>query len=67
VDYEAFDMTITIPARSEGGREVCCDITILNDEGFERNEFFRLNVESEGNVVIHEEYIKVHIQDDDSE
>ena len=65
-DFEDTCVTESLPANSVTGARVCVYIPLIDDDYFEKREYFYVHVEPEENVVIHDSpYIPVHIYDDD--
>jgi hypothetical protein len=67
-DYEAIHETRSFPINSNNGARVCFNITVLDDNVLEGDQYFIAQLESsENNVVIHTPYIKITIGDNESE
>ena len=45
---------------------VCFNISVVDDDIVEGDQYFLVHVNSEENVVIHSPYNTIHIHDDDS-
>lgn len=58
--------TLTFPAGSVTGDTLWLDIPLINNPSFEKTEYFYVHVgDVEENVVVHQQYVPVHIYDDD--
>lgn len=59
--------TLVFPASSSVGSTNCIRIPLIDNEAFEKMEYFYVHVKySEQNVVFHQSHVQVHIYDDDS-
>ena len=66
MDFESTVVTKSLPAGSVTGDQVCVNVPLIDDDSFEKTEYFILHVESEENVVIHDSsYLSIHIYDND--
>ena len=66
-DYEAVNTTISFPEESGNGTIVCVRIPIIDDNCFEKDEYFWFHIYSvEEHVHIYNhEYVTIHIYDDE--
>lgn len=65
-DYIAVNnQTLSFDVGDVDGELRCVDITILDNIAFEKTEHFYVHIDSETEVVIHQEYAPVYIVDDD--
>ena len=64
LDYTPFSISITLPAYSP---HVCTAFSVVNDEEIEGTEYFSLKlVHQSPSFIVNEEYLVIHIVDDDS-
>ena len=62
---EGYPESIFFPVASQKGCKVCTEFEIIDDTSYEKDKHFFVHVESEDNVVIHQNYTRVDIIDDD--
>ena len=65
-DFEHTNAVESLSAGSRTGDRVCVHVPLIDDDCFEKKEYFYIYVESEHNVEIHGlPYATIHIYDDD--
>ena len=65
LDYEAVDSMLYFDIGSVDGEELCLNVTITDNQAFEKEENFSLHFMSEPNVISHSMYTRVIIADDE--
>ena len=65
LDYEAVDSSLYFDIGSDNGETLFLNVTITDNQAFEKEEDFSLHVLSEPNVIAHVTYTEVIIADDD--
>jgi hypothetical protein len=65
MDYTPFDDSVIFRSRTAAGERLSFNITITNDQAFEQNEDFQVNLVPEGNVIISDPSLTIYIHDDD--
>ena len=65
-DFERTSATESLSAGSVPGDQVCVNVPLIDDDSFEKTEYFILHVELEENVMIHgSSDLSIHIYDND--
>lgn len=64
-DYEPVSVVEQFTTSSAEGEQVCFNVTILNDDIFEKTQEFSLNLESETNVMVPHPQVLVTIFDNE--
>ena len=63
-DFDPVSDSLSFTAGSVTGDEVCINVTLVDNDAFEKDEYFTVEVASEVNVVVHNN-LTLHIMDED--